>query len=116
MSQIIFSVTLTVLIENACLCLFKCRNYKIYLIGFIINIITNVSANLILIYLYNNHFIDEIDSYLLFVIFLEIIIILVEAFVYMIEIKKFKKAFLLSLILNVSSAVIGGIINLIKKL
>lgn len=98
MWEIIKALILTILIEGIVILIIK-KNYVFLIYSIIINIITNVSLNLIV-----NQFVNsELWKYIFVVAALEIVILFVEALIYNIKIKKFKKAFLLSLILNLTS-------------
>lgn len=98
MWEIIKALILTILIEGIVILIIK-KNFVLLIYSIIINIITNVSLNLIV-----NQFVNsELWKYIVVVAALEIVILFVEALIYNIKIKKFKKALLLSLILNLIS-------------
>lgn len=102
MWEIIKALILTILIEGIVVLIIK-KNFVFLIYSIIINIITNVSLNLIV-----NQFVNsELWKYIVVVAALEIVILFVEALIYNIKIKKFKKALLLSLILNLTSFSFG---------
>lgn len=102
MWEIIKALSLTILIEGIVVLIIK-KNFVFLIYSVIINIITNVSLNLIV-----NQFVNsELWKYIVVVAALEIVILFVEALIYNIKIKKFKKALLLSLILNLTSFSFG---------
>lgn len=102
MWEIIKALILTILIEGFVILIIK-KNFVFLIYSIIINIITNVSLNLIV-----NQFVNsELWKYIVVVAALEIVILFVEASIYNIKIKKFKKALLLSLILNLTSFSFG---------
>lgn len=100
------ALLLTIIIELPLLKLFKEKDSKVYFLSLIMNIVTNLSLNGFLKLIGFSNFI----IYLMVVIFLEIIVVFVEALGYMIIYKKFKKSFIVSLVLNLVSAVIGTFI------
>ena len=102
MWEIIKALILTILIEGIVIIIIK-KNFVFLIYSIIIKIITNVSLNLIV-----NQFVNsELWEYIVVVAALEIVILFVEALIYNIKIKKFKKALLLSLILNLTSFSFG---------
>lgn len=102
MWEIIKALILTIIIEGTIILIIK-KNFIFLIYSIIINIITNVSLNLIV-----NQFVNsELWKYIVVVATLEIAVLFVEALVYNIKIKKFKNAFLLSLILNAASLSFG---------
>ena len=102
MWEIIKALILTILIEGIVILIIK-KNFVFLIYSVIINIITNVSLTLIV-----NQFVNsELWKYIVVVAALEIVILFVEALIYNIKIKKFKKALLLSLILNLTSFSFG---------
>ena len=94
------ALLLTIIVELAVLIILK--QYKIKLLISIIftNIITNISMNVLIQYLPN-------ETYDLNVFLLEIVVFLIEMLVYYIVKKDFKKAFIYSLVCNLSSYIIG---------
>lgn len=102
MWEIIKALILTILIEGIVILIIK-KNFVFLIYSIIINIITNVSLNLIV-----NQFVNsELWKYIVVVAALEIVILFVEALIYNIKIKKYTKALLLSLILNLASLSFG---------
>ncbi len=102
MKELIIPLVLTILIEGTLILIIK-RKLLFVLYSIIINIITNLTLNLIVINFVNS----KLWIYILVVSILEIIILFTEALMYNITIKKYKKALLLSLILNVTSISFG---------
>lgn len=100
------ALILTIIIELPLLRLFKEKNYHVYILALIMNIITNLSLNGFLKLIESSEFI----IYLIVVIILEIVVIFVETLGYMLIYKKFRKAFIVSFVLNSVSAVIGTLI------
>ncbi|MGD9605372.1 MAG: hypothetical protein AB7V00_04390 [Bacilli bacterium] len=93
------ALAITLVCELTVALLFKV-NKKFLLVCFMTNIITNVSMNIIILKVNPVH-------YHLFVVLLEIITIFIEFCIYLLFLKQFKKAFLLSLIANLASYLIG---------
>lgn len=92
----------TIVIEEIGLLIQREKNYKIYIACLIVNIITNISLNILLQYLS--------DNYYLFLVILEIVIFIIEAFVYYLVNKNIVKSIRLSLICNLLSLLIGSLI------
>lgn len=105
----ISALILTLIIETLVLFLLKYRNYKIYIICLIINIITNLSLNYYLIHT----IFQTVYIYIIVVILLEAFIWIVEGLVYMIYLKDFKKAIKVSIILNATSFFTGLLLTFI---
>lgn len=107
MWEMIKALILTVLIEGIAILIIKRKfEYVLYSIG--INIVTNVSLNLIV-----NNFVDsKLWLYIVVVGTLEIVILFVEALAYNLKIKKYSKALLLSLSLNLLSFSLGFVMYL----
>lgn len=102
MWDIIKALILTIIIEGVVILIIR-KNFIFLIYSIIINIITNVSLNLIV-----NEFVNsDLWKYIIVVVILEIAVLFVEAIVYNIKIKKFPKALLLSLILNLASLSFG---------
>ena len=102
MWEIIKALILTILIEGIVILIIK-KNFVFLIYSIIIYIITNVSLNLIV-----NQFVNsELWKYIIVVVTLEIAVLFVEALIYNIKIKKYTKALLLSLILNLASLSFG---------
>lgn len=102
MWEIIKALVLTIVIEGILIYILK-RKFIFLLFSIVINVITNLSLNLIV----NNFLQSKLSVYIVGVTILEIIILFTEALVYNILIKKYKKALLLSLILNLTSFCFG---------
>lgn len=94
---------LTLFIELSIILLLKVRNLKFIMIAILVNIITNLSMNMLLNRIENHH-----DDWILFGF--EITIILVEAMIYYLILKDFRKAFIISLVCNLSSYLLGLIL------
>ena len=88
----------TIIVEELVLLILKEKKIKIYLICLIMNVITNVSLNILI------HF---VSNYYLFLIVAEVVIFIIEAFVYYLVKKDIRKAILISLICNILSFIIG---------
>ena len=102
MWEIIKALLLTIIIEGIVILIIK-KNFIFLIYSIIINIITNLSLNLIV----NNFVNSELWKYIIVVVTLEIAVLFVEALIYNIKIKKYTKALLLSLILNLASLSFG---------
>lgn len=100
------ALLLTIIIELPLLKLFKEKDPKVYFLSLIMNIVTNLSLNGFLKVIDSSNFI----VYSIVVIILEIIVVFVEALGYMIIYKRFKKSFIVSLVLNLASGIIGTFI------
>ena len=100
------ALILTLIIELSILFILRFKDYKLYILSSIINIITNLSLNF---YLENTIF-KTLTIYVIVVIILEITVLFIETLLYMIYFKKFKKSFLISLLLNASSFLLGLLI------
>lgn len=102
MWEIIKALMLTIVIEGVLIFIIK-RKSIFVLYSTIINIITNLSLNLIV----SNCLQSNLWIYIVGVIILEIIVLFIETFMYNTKIKKFKESFILSLILNLASLSFG---------
>ena len=98
---LIKALLITLVVELLMLFLLKERKIKIFIVCGIINIITNPILNIIL--QYTNH-------YYLLLIILEIVIVIIEGIIYYLFKKDIKKAFMISLICNLASLLMGMII------
>lgn len=108
MKEIIYALILTILIEGITLIILKEQRLIKY--SFLINTLTNIPLNLIL-----KLFTDNFIVYIIILIILEIIIIAIETIFYNLILKNKKYAFKISIILNISSFIIGTILlNLIR--
>jgi len=94
------ALLLTITIELFVLILFRIKSYKIYLILIAVNIVTNLSMNYVLKLL-------PPYPYDLGLYSLEILVVIIEMFVYYSIIRNFKKTCLLSLACNSLSLVFG---------
>ena len=97
---ILKALILTIVIELIVLLILRERNYKIYLLSIIINIITNVSLNIYV------QFID-VRYYYLIITFLEILIVIIEAIGYTLIYKDYKKSLLIAFLCNIASYLLG---------
>jgi len=104
------ALVITLIVELSMLYFFKEKDYKVYVLSALINVITNLSLN----YMILNIDFTKMVYYYLFVGILEVIIVFIEALAYMLYYKKFKKAFLISLILNSTSFLVGLFINALE--
>ena len=100
------ALILTLIIELSILFILRFKDYKLYILSSIINIITNLSLN----YYLENTIFKTLTIYVIVVIILEIAVLFIETLLYMIYFKKFKKSFLISLLLNASSFLLGLLI------
>ena len=100
------ALILTLIIELSILFILRFRDYKLYILSSLINIGTNLSLN----YYLENTIFKTLTIYVIVVIILEITVLFVETLLYMIYFKKFKKSFLISLLLNASSFLLGLLI------
>ncbi|MDE7385280.1 MAG: hypothetical protein K2M84_05935 [Anaeroplasmataceae bacterium] len=103
---------LTLLIETLVLVILKERRKKVYILSIGMNVITNVSLNLI--GYYSN--IEELWLYFFMVILLEAIIWFIEGIGYYIGIKEKRKATLYTLTCNGMSFFLGTIIQVVLNL
>ena len=100
------ALLMTLVIELGMLLILRKKDYKIYLLSLIMNIVTNLSLN----YYLENTIFKPFLVYIVVVGILEITVLFVETFVYMIYCKKFKESFITSLLLNSTSFILGIII------
>lgn len=98
---LIKALIITIIVEEICLLLQRQKSYKIYLLCFFMNIIINVSMNIIL---------QLVDYYFLYLIIFEIVVFVIEGLCYAIFKKSVKKGLLISFICNVCSLFVGMII------
>ena len=103
------SLLITIIIELLIAWLLKIRDKKDILNIILVNVFTNLLLNAIIIYVNIFHGVRERNISL---IILEIFIVFIEGFVYS-KVLKYKRInfYLLSLILNISSYLLGEIIN-----
>lgn len=100
---ILIALIITSMIELTVLVFFKIKDYKIYLVMFITNCITNVSMNLSL----------ELVSYeqdTLYLGFFEILVFIIEGIVLSYLLKNVRLGFLISFVANIASLVLGLIL------
>ena len=108
--EIILALAITLAIEVNLYMILDYKNLKLFIVVSIINIITNSSMNLILLTTRNDFY-----YYLILSIF-EVSVVFLEALVVTIILKyKYASSLLFSLIANVSSFLMGLLINQIVK-
>ena len=108
--EIILALAITLAIEVNLYMILDYKNLKLFIVVSIINIITNSSMNLILLTTRNDFY-----YYLILSIF-EVSVVFLEALVVTIILKyKYTSSLLFSLIVNVSSFLMGLLINQIVK-
>ena len=108
--EIILALTITLAIEVNLYMILDYKNLKLFIVVSIINITTNSSMNLILLTTRNDFY-----YYLILSIF-EVSVVFLEALVVTIILKyKYTSSLLFSLIANVSSFLMGLLINQIVK-
>ena len=108
----IYALILTLIIENLMLFILGYKDYRIYVLSIVINTITNLALNSFLLsYPFQTYL-----FYATICIILEILIFLIEGCFYMIYFKNFKKALKISFILNLTSFLIGLILNFFQNL
>ncbi|MDE5565452.1 MAG: hypothetical protein K2I77_00550 [Anaeroplasmataceae bacterium] len=100
---------LTVLIEWIILIILKEKRKLIFLVSFLLNIITNISLNICLLKI---NFAD-IYIYFLCLILSEIAIFIIEGFGYFIFLKEKKKSIFYSLWCNGTSFIVGLVLGII---
>jgi uncharacterized protein YjeT (DUF2065 family) len=108
MIQILFTVSksmyialaLTLLIEITIFLILKYRSYKFLMLFIITNIVTNLSMNYLLKFM-------PITRYDFSLYGMEIFVFIIEGLIYILYLKEFKKAMILSFIANFSSLFLG---------
>ncbi len=100
------ALLMTLVIELGMLLILRKKDYKIYLLSLIMNIVTNLSLN----YYLENTVFKTLLIYIVVVCILEVTVLFVETFIYMIYYKNFKESFITSLLLNSTSFILGLII------
>lgn len=100
------ALLMTLVIELGMLLILRKKDYKIYLLSLIMNIVTNLSLN----YYLENTIFKTLLIYIVVVGILEVTVLFVETFIYMIYYKKIKESFITSLLLNSTSFILGLII------
>lgn len=98
--MIIRALIYTLIIELLVLYLQKEKNYKVFILAFLINTITNVSLNITLTLIDNK-------LYYVILIIMEIGAFIIEALAYFFIYKDFKKALRVSLLCNLASYLVG---------
>lgn len=96
------NVVLTVVVETVFFYLFGYRNKKFIMVCIIINVITNISLNLILYFCFRNS-----SYYYLYLLVFELIVILIEATCYMLFNKRDYKLIPLTVSSNALSFLVG---------
>ncbi len=109
--EIVFSLLLTIAFEGLVLILLQAQK-KVILLSIIINTITNIPLNLFI----TNYLFDSLASYVITIIFLEIVITLFEAILYLLITKDLKKAFKYSFYCNSVSYFIGLLLSILYVL
>lgn len=104
-------LALTLIIESLVLYLLKERRKKVYFLSIEMNVITNISLNLIGYYI-----IEQLWVYVIVVILLETIIWIIEGLGYYFVIKDRRKAILYTLACNGMSFFLGTILQVLLKL
>ena len=100
MDILIYALLITILSEELVLLIMNVKDSRLYLSLLIINIITNLSMNIIL---------QFVSNYYLWLYILEVCVFIIEGLVYLLITKDIKKAIIISLVCNVCSYLIGCI-------
>ncbi len=98
--SMMIALTMTLVIEMIVFLFFRMKDYRMYIAFFIINIMINLSMNYLLLRL-------PVLPYDIGLYVLEIMILIIEMFVYYLIIRNLKKSFLISLSCNIASLIIG---------
>ena len=96
--QLLIALTLTILIELGVLWLLMERRRKVLALSVVINVLTNVPLNLVVMH---------VGYSTMTVLIGELIVLFVEALWYLIFIRDIRKAFIYSLLCNAVSFLIG---------
>ena len=96
--QLLLSLTLTILIELGVLWLLMERRRKVLALSIVINVLTNVPLNLVMM---------QVGYSTKAVLIGELIVLIVEALWYLLFIKDLRKALIYSLLCNAVSFLIG---------
>lgn len=96
--QLLIALTLTILIELGVLWLLMERRRKVLALSVVINVLTNVPLNLVVMH---------VGYSTMTVLIGELIVLFVEALWYLIFIRDIRKAFICSLLCNAVSFLIG---------
>ncbi|MDE5855727.1 MAG: hypothetical protein K2H06_01635, partial [Anaeroplasmataceae bacterium] len=105
-------LTLTLLIETLVLYLLKERRKRVYILSIGMNLITNISLNLIGYYV----IVEQLWLYFIMVVLLEAVIWIIEGLGYYVGIKDKKKAILYTLCCNGMSFFFGTILQVLLNL
>lgn len=106
--SLILALFLTIIIECFVALILRYRKKEIFQIIVLVNVLTNLTLNyLLLIFRLNNL---SVFLYSIIVIFLEILIILIEWKIFVYVFGKNKEWFFLSIAINTTSYVLGGLI------
>lgn len=89
----------TVLVEEGCLIIQRPKSHITYILCLIMNVITNMTMNVVL-QLFS-------ENYYLYLIIFEMLVVVVEGLLYHIFEKDINKSFRISLICNIGSFVFG---------
>ena len=108
LSNILAPLVLTLVVEMIGAAVLGVRGKKNYLLIFLINVATNLSLNLLLIQLKANGVLNT--GLPLIYLVLEPLVVVIEGLVYKNYLEDGRNPFLLSLILNLMSIVIGGLL------
>ena len=95
---LIIPLLTTIIVEEIVLLVFREKQIKMYVACLIVNIITNLSLNIIL---------QFSSNYYSMLIILEITVVIIEGFVYYLIKKDWKMAIILALVCNIMSFVVG---------
>ena len=95
---LIIPLLTTIIVEEIVLLVFREKHIKMYVACLIVNVITNLSLNIIL---------QFSSNYYLMLIILEITVVIIEGFVYYLIKKDWKMAIILALVCNIMSFVVG---------
>ena len=98
MDILIYALLITILSEELVLLIMNVKDSRLYLSLLIINIITNLSMNIIL---------QFVSNYYLWLYILEVCVFIIEGLVYLLITNDIKKAIIISLVCNVCSYLIG---------
>ena len=95
---LIIPLLTTIIVEEIVLLVFREKQIKMYVACLIVNVITNLSLNIIL---------QFSSNYYLMLIILEIAVVIIEGFVYYLIKKDWKMTIILALVCNIMSFVVG---------
>lgn len=108
LQQIVSGVILTIAIESVVLVFFaKFKPDRFFLVFLLINILTNLMVNSTSILVYS---LSSIYVYIPVMIVMELLVVFVEGYVYSLVDKNKKRMYLLSLVANLVSLLIGGLL------